>query len=398
MAFRKTLTAFTVLVLLICLSVPALAASEGIVRVGEGNILRVRQKMSTSAEVLDMLPDGKAVEVVKDEGNGWYQIRIGDTLGYVSSAYLEVDGKLAGTQEDEPEQEDATTPTASTSTAVTAGAYVKVTAASLNIRSGAGESNSRVGALAQGKIVKVLAVEGDWYKIDGGYICARYTTLAGETETESVELYLKVTTASLNIRSGPGTSYDKVGALSEGKVVKATGSRDGWYKIDKGFISADYVKKTDKPASSSSSSSSKSSETETVCIVAPSTTGEAMAQLALQYVGYSYVYGGASPSTGFDCSGLVQYVCKQFGYSINRTASDQLKNGVSVSKSELAPGDLVFFKKPGVSTSKPVTHVGMYIGDGKFVHASDYDTGVKISKLTDSYYTKGYVAARRIAK
>lgn len=390
MAFRKTLTAFTVLVLLICLSVPALAASEGIVRVGEGNILRVRQKMSTSAEVLDMLPDGKTVEVVKDEGNGWYQIRIGETIGYVSSAYLEVDGKLVGTQEDEPEQEDATTPSASTS--VTAGSYVKVTAASLNVRSGAGESNSRVGALAQGKIVKVLAVEGEWYKIDGGYICARYTTLAGETETESVELYLKVTTASLNIRSGPGTTYDKVGSLSEGKVVKATGSRDGWYKIDKGFISADYVKKTDKPASS------KTTETETVCSVAPSTTGEAMAQLALQYVGYSYVYGGASPSSGFDCSGLVQYVCKQFGYSINRTASDQLKNGVSVSKSELAAGDLVFFKKPGVKTSKPVTHVGMYIGDGKFVHASDYDTGVKISKLTDSYYTKGYVGARRIAK
>lgn len=394
MAIRKTLTALTVLVLLVCLSVPALAASEGIVRVGESNILRVRAKMSTSAEVIDMLPDGKAVEVVKDAGDGWYQIRIGDTLGYVSSAYLEVDGKLSGTQDDEPEQETPESTTAAPA-AIAAGSYVKVTAASLNLRSGPGESNSRVGALAQGRIVKVLAVEGEWYKVDGGYICARYTTLAGETETESVDLYLKVTTASLNIRSGPGTGYDKVGSLSEGKVVKATGSRDGWYKIDKGFISADYVKKTDKPASSSSSSAKT---VETVCSVAPSTTGEAMAQLALQYVGYSYVYGGARPSTGFDCSGLVQYVCAQYGYSINRTASDQLKNGVSVSMSELAPGDLVFFKKPGSTTSKPVTHVGMYIGDGKFVHASDYDTGVKISKLSDSYYTVGFVAARRIAK
>lgn len=393
MAIRKTLTALTVLVLLVCLSVPALAVSEGIVRVGEGNILRVRAKMSTSAEVIDMLPDGKAVEVVKDAGDGWYQVRIGDTLGYVSSAYLEVDGKLSGTQDDEPEQETPESTTAAP-TAIAAGSYVKVTAASLNLRSGPGESNSRVGALAQGKIVKVLAVEGEWYKVEGGYICARYTTLAGETETESVDLYLKVTTASLNIRSGPGTGYDKVGSLSEGKVVKATGSRDGWYKIDKGFISADYVKKTDKPASSSSSTKT----VETVCSVAPSTTGEAMAQLALQYVGYSYVYGGSRPSTGFDCSGLVQYVCAQYGYSINRTASDQLKNGVSVSMSELAPGDLVFFKKPGSTTSKPVTHVGMYIGDGKFVHASDYDTGVKISKLSDSYYTVGFVAARRIAK
>lgn len=106
---------------------------------------------------------------------------------------------------------------------------------------------------------------------------------------------------------------------------------------------------------------------------------------------------GAQPRVGFDCSGLVQYACAQLGYSINRTASAQLQNGVTVSWDELAPGDLVFFKKPGSTTSKPVTHVGMYIGSGQFVHASDYGVGVIVSNLSDAYYTTGYVSARRIA-
>lgn len=65
------------------------------------------------------------------------------------------------------------------------------------------------------------------------------------------------------------------------------------------------------------------------------------------------------------------------------------QNGVTVSWDELAPGDLVFFKKPGSTTSKPVTHVGMYIGSGQFVHASDYGVGVIVSNLSDAYYTTG---------
>ena len=127
-----------------------------------------------------------------------------------------------------------------------------------------------------------------------------------------------------------------------------------------------------------------------------SASGDAVVSEANKYLGTPYVWGGSSPS-GFDCSGLVQYACAQLGYSINRTASAQLQNGVTVSWDELAPGDLVFFKKPGSTTSKPVTHVGMYIGSGQFVHASDYGVGVIVSNLSDAYYTTGYVSARRIA-
>ena len=183
----------------------------------------------------------------------------------------------------------------------------------------------------------------------------------------------------LNIRSGPGTGYSKVGSLAKGRCVKVVSVQSGWYQIEQGYVSAAYVEETDyTPAAASSK-------------------GQELANIALQYVGYSYVYGGASPRVGFDCSGLVQYACAQLGYSINRTASAQLQNGVTVSWDELAPGDLVFFKKPGSTTSKPVTHVGMYIGSSQFVHASDYGVGVIVSNLSDAYYTTGYVSARRIA-
>ena len=93
-------------------------------------------------------------------------------------------------------------------------------------------------------------------------------------------------------------------------------------------------------------------------------------------------------------SGLTTYVYKQFGYSLNRTCSGQLKNGRAVAMSELQPGDLVIFKKG--NTKEAATHVGLYIGSNQFVHASTPKVGVIISKLSDAYYTTGFVGGRRL--
>ena len=128
-------------------------------------------------------------------------------------------------------------------------------------------------------------------------------------------------------------------------------------------------------------------------VAASSGKGSQIAQYALQYVGCPYVYGGSSPS-GFDCSGFTTYVMKHFGYSISRTASGQMDNGASISKSELQPGDLVFFNNG--NSSKRATHVGIYTGNGQFVHASTSTTGVIISDLNSSYYSSTYVGARRL--
>jgi cell wall-associated NlpC family hydrolase len=110
--------------------------------------------------------------------------------------------------------------------------------------------------------------------------------------------------------------------------------------------------------------------------------------IAMQFLGVSYQWGGASPDTGFDCSGFVMYVYAQVGVSLPHNAAAQYGSGVAVSRDQLEPGDLVFFDGLG--------HNGIYIGGGQFIHSPHTGDVVKISSLYDSWYAATYVGARRI--
>ncbi len=110
--------------------------------------------------------------------------------------------------------------------------------------------------------------------------------------------------------------------------------------------------------------------------------------IALQYLGVPYVWGGASPSQGFDCSGFVSYVYSQIGIYLPHHAASQYGYGVPVARGDLMPGDLVFFNGLG--------HMGMYIGGDQFVHAPHTGDVVKISSLYDGWYSSTYVGARRV--
>lgn len=132
-----------------------------------------------------------------------------------------------------------------------------------------------------------------------------------------------------------------------------------------------------------------------VSTTVPSTTSSkalSVIRTAKSLIGVPYVWGGTTPA-GFDCSGFSQYVLAKNGISVPRTAAEQYKSGISVSRSSLRVGDLVFFTtyKPGPS------HLGFYIGDGKFIHASS-SKGVTISSLGSSYYSSRYIGARRVIK
>ncbi len=107
-------------------------------------------------------------------------------------------------------------------------------------------------------------------------------------------------------------------------------------------------------------------------------------------LGTDYKAGGTT-TNGFDCSGFTRYVFAKLGITLPHQSGSQFKMGTSVEKSELIPGDLVFFNTSG----KGVSHVGVYVGDGKFAHASS-SKGVTISKLSESYYVNRYVGAKRI--
>lgn len=122
-------------------------------------------------------------------------------------------------------------------------------------------------------------------------------------------------------------------------------------------------------------------------------TGSDITELARKYLGTQYVWGGSTPS-GFDCSGLVQYVFGKNGVSVPRTTYNQIAVGASVGPDKLRPGDLVFFDTDK-SKSGP-DHVGIYLGGGKFIHAPRPGAGVKISSLSDSYYMNRWMGGRRI--
>ncbi|EGO64775.1 C40 family peptidase [Acetonema longum] len=119
-------------------------------------------------------------------------------------------------------------------------------------------------------------------------------------------------------------------------------------------------------------------------------TGLAIVNTAQKYMGVPYVWGGSTPK-GFDCSGFTQYVMKQHGITIPRTAAEQYNTGAKIKESNLQVGDLVFFTtyKPGAS------HVGFYLGNRKFVHAGSGAKQVTISSLDENYYKSRYLGARR---
>ena len=126
---------------------------------------------------------------------------------------------------------------------------------------------------------------------------------------------------------------------------------------------------------------------------ADSRKAQILLSMARQYMGVPYVWAGRSPG-GFDCSGFVYYVFDQMGSGLPRMADGQFEVGIPVSRRELQPGDLVFFStyEPGPS------HVGIYLGNDQFIHASSGAGYVTVTSLSSNYYRERFIGARRIIK
>jgi cell wall-associated NlpC family hydrolase len=125
---------------------------------------------------------------------------------------------------------------------------------------------------------------------------------------------------------------------------------------------------------------------------AASPTALSAIRIAAQYLGTSYHFGGASPQTGFDCSGLMQWSYAHAGVSIPRVTYDQIDVGIPIDRAHLVPGDLIFFEKDG-----DVHHVGMYLGGGRFLQAPHTGDVVKVSSLDEPYYAEQFAGGRRVA-
>jgi cell wall-associated NlpC family hydrolase len=119
-----------------------------------------------------------------------------------------------------------------------------------------------------------------------------------------------------------------------------------------------------------------------------------LVKAAKKYLGIRYRYGGSSPSRGFDCSGFVYYLLSRHGIRAPHSAAELFRMGKPVSRSELRPGDLVFFKN--TARRRGITHVGIYIGNDKFIHSSSGRGRVIVTSLNDPYYAARFAGARRL--
>lgn len=297
-----------------------------------------------------------------------------------------------------------------------------VRASALRLREGPSTSTSILDLAYYGDYVMVVSQDGEWCKVqygqETGYMYTEYLQLK---QRENVNLgYAKVTCSLANLRQGPSTSTPVVSQARNGALLYTIGFNCGWYKVVyngvTAYIRSDLVSLTassfgterdsvsyQEPGSGSFSDAGAqdpddsddfyAGDTDDGSADSYPTEGEIIAATARQYLGCDYVYGGSSPS-GFDCSGFTQYVTRLCGYSINRGAGGQVRNGVAVSRSELQPGDLVFFSE--AYTIDDVSHVGLYIGNGQFIHAENPSTGVVITSLSSSWYDARYVGARRV--
>ena len=352
----------------------------------------IRKDYSTSSDYFGILGGGYSIARTGIVSNGWSRVLYDGETAYIKSEFLTTEQ-----------------PAVSGDTEINETVYTTTT---VNIRQEASTSSAVLGLAEAGTKFTRTMESGAWSRIkyDGqnAYVKSEFlTTTAPQTEAEpepepepekpaasagvSVEEWYDTVwaTTTVNIRSGAGTSYSWVGMLYAGDSIERTGKTDnGWSRVNyngqTAYINSDYLT-TEEPVAQSSGSGSSETTSES----SGSALGQEIANFALQFVGYPYVYGGNSLTGGVDCSGFAQQVYLHFGYSITRTATSQAGDGTPVSLDSLQPGDLVFYADDDGS----IGHVTIYIGGGQVVHASNPSNGIMVS---DMYYRTPVWAVRII--
>ncbi len=369
--------------------------------------VRFRSGPGTDYSVLGEYNTGTKLTITGSSG-GWTQVNINGKDGYVYASYVSVDESPATAdpvqQQPEPAQQpvqEQPAPVQEPSYQVAAQAERTGTISGnyVRFRTGPGTNYTIITDYNSGTPLTLKGSSGSWYQvvINGteGFVFSQYVKLdavqqapavteqpAQQTDTDAAatvstapEITGYIRGNSVRFRAGASTNTQIIAEYNSGTALKVTGHSGAWTKCvingKEGFVYSDYVTEN-KPAVSGEGSD----------------TGKKIAAFALQYLGYPYVWAGSSPETGFDCSGFVYYVYKQFGYTIQRVACNQANEGVHVDHANIQPGDILCF----YSGDNYIGHSGIYIGNGQFIHSSTETTGVIISDLnTDAY------EARRVA-
>ncbi len=352
----------------------------------DGNAVRLRKEPSTDSKIIMLLEKGKKVEVLSKE-NDWYKIKVSESTGYVSESLIkDVSEDVAVTVATTPEATVPVVTPVATSEENSEVKILAVTGSTVNLRKEPSTNSSILGKVVEGDnlISEGLTDDGEWYKVKfgdiEGYIYKDYITedinkIVGEGKINS----------GVNFRKEPSTESEVIATIPADSDITILGTEGEWYKIlyndQEGWIVARCVDRVTSTSRSGTNSVAKK-----------------VVELAKQQLGKKYVWGGNGPKT-FDCSGLTKYVYGKVGVTLERVSYNQATQGIKVDKSKLQIGDLVFFSGINASSSSAkVSHVGIYIGNGEFLHAANSSRGVVIDDLNSDYYKKHYVTARRVIR
>ena len=266
--------------------------------------------------------------------------------------------------------------------------YVTVTGSTVNVRSSPEiNDHNRITTVSRGDTIRVVSKHGDFFRALVPGVGFAYVA------QEWVDFYQArgiVSSPAVWIFDLPDSLYgDPVSLALEGEIFPVVSYYGNWYGIiyegELAFIGRPHMhvySLLDVPPARSSAAAMASSDIQQEVIAR-----------AMRYLGTPYRWGGTTPA-GFDCSGFMIYVLQPFGVTLPRRSRDMASSGVHVNRSDVQPGDLLFFATMGGRT---VSHVGMYIGGGQLIHSSSSRSGgVIISNFNSAYYVRTFVTARRV--
>ena len=371
--------------------------ADGAAYVSRNNV-RFRSGPSTDYSIISTVSSGTEVSVISVTGD-WTRCRINGTSGYIYSQYLDTyisydpagstEGVTAGGSSGSSEPAEVNyVPSEETTPQVT----VDSEAEAVIVQSTpAPAAQPTPEPAAQPTPEPTAEPTPEPTAEPTPEPTAEPTAAPAEVNSAAVTGY--ITGNNVRFRTGPSLTASIIKEFYFANTVTITGYDGDWTAVEadgqSGYVYSAYVKEgtfADSSAAGQTEAGDASSGD------AASVTGQDIVDFAMQYLGYNYLWGGTDPSTGFDCSGLVYYVYKHFGITLNRVAQDQATNGVHVDPSDLQPGDILCF----YSGSSYIGHAGIYIGGGKFIHAASSSTGVIVTDLAGYYTNRGYEARRII--
>lgn len=403
-----------------------------------GDTAKVRNGPGLEYDEVTKLAAGTPVQVIGRYGE-WLQVRQADTTPayWVANELIDIPDTSVFTLFEVPADKIPAPPPAKVATA---------REANLNLRDGPGTNYAGIIKIDAGAQMSLIEQYQDWIHVAladnrDGWVKTEFLAMvdgvmsrvpvANAIPDPNPAMVGTINDSGVSLRKGPGSSYAKVGSAGTGAQVSLLAQYKDWFKIQTGngttaWIFSDLLNvpamalrrvpttndipalPVAQPAQVARATTSKSPSTSTssrpAAAVAPSSNDNAaravrasgdVAGYAVQFVGNRYRYGGASPA-GFDCSGLTSYVYAKMGVRLPHSAAGQYSSAYGArigDMGNLAPGDLVFFA--GTAGHHGISHVAMYIGGGRIVHAMTPRLGVQVSNVFESYWTSHYVGAIR---